>query len=266
MEKKKKITIGIAIAVVVITAVIVGITVNNHQKAVKEAESISISVQVSKTDLITYYKKQYDEITSKNYSTEEDYTSAKALLESLKNDINNSDVKDDKNIVNLINNIDTSINDYNEKIKALTTTEEFETKTEEATACPITEKLIKAGYQQTRGGYIQKAIKNNMEMNYKKAVPTQYWHLFESYFNSNSITDDTVFTKRVVCGELIFWMAEVLDCVEKSELQSLCDKIIKNPIPGEENQRYNKNRQPIIAEENGIRQYKIYALTKLQQQ
>lgn len=118
-------------------------------------------------------------------------------------------------------------------------------KDKEYTACPITEKLIKAGYQQTRGGYIQKAIKNNMEVNYKKAVPTQYWHLFESYFNSNSITDDTVFTKRVVCGELIFWMAEVLDCVEKSELQSLCDKIIKNPIPGEENQIYNNNGQPI---------------------
>lgn len=139
-------------------------------------------------------------------------------------------------------------------------------KDKEYTACPITEKLIKAGYQQTRGGYIQKAIKNNMEVNYKKAVPTQYWHLFESYFNSNSITDDTVFTKRVVCGELIFWMAEVLDCVEKSELQSLCDKIIKNPIPGKKIKDIIIMDNLFIAEENGIKQYKIYALTKLQQQ
>lgn len=135
MEKKKKIIIGIAIAVIAIIAVIVGITVSNHQKAVKEAESISVSVEVSKTEIITSYKKQFNEITSKNYSTEEDYTSAKALLESLKNDISNSDVKDDENIVNLVKDIDKSIKDYDEKIKLLTTEK---TTTEEVTENEIT--------------------------------------------------------------------------------------------------------------------------------
>lgn len=130
---EKKIIIGIAIAVITIIAVIVGIIANNHQKAVKETESISVSVEASKTDLITSYKKQFDEITSKNYTTEEDYTSAKALLESLKNDINNSDIKDEENAVNLVKDIDKSIKDYDEKIKSLTTTEESTTEAEETT-------------------------------------------------------------------------------------------------------------------------------------
>ncbi len=133
MEKKKKIIIGIAIAVIAIIAVIVGITVSNHQKAVKEAESISVSVEASKNDLITSYKKQFDEITSKNYSAEEDYTSAKALLESLKDDKNNSDIKDEENAVNLVKDIDKSIKDYDEKIKSLTTTEESTTEAKETT-------------------------------------------------------------------------------------------------------------------------------------
>ncbi len=136
MEKKKKIIIGVAIAVIAIIAVIVGITVSNHQKAVKEAESISVSVETSKNDLITSYKKQFDEITSKNYSAEEDYTSAKALLESLKDDINNSDIKDEENAVNLVKDIDKSIKDYDEKIKSLTTTEESTTEAEETTSKP----------------------------------------------------------------------------------------------------------------------------------
>lgn len=130
---EKKIIIGIAVAVITIIAVIVGIIANNHQKAVKETESISVSVEASKTDLITSYKKQFDEITSKNYTTEEDYTSAKALLESLKNDINNSDIKDEENAVNLVKDIDKSIKDYDEKIKSLTTTEESTTEAEETT-------------------------------------------------------------------------------------------------------------------------------------
>lgn len=145
MEKKKKIIIGVAIAVIAIIAVIVGITVGNHQKAVKEAESISVSIEASKTDLITSYKKQFDEITSKNYSTKEDYSSAKELLESLKKVINDSNVKDNEEIVNLVKDIDKSIKDYDDKIKSLTTTEESTTKYEETTTkSNSTEKTTKS--------------------------------------------------------------------------------------------------------------------------
>lgn len=111
-------------------------------------------------------------------------------------------------------------------------------KDKEQSACPITEKLIKAGYQQKNSGYITKAKKDKIEVDYKKALPTQYWHLFNSYFKQKSITDNTHFTKKVVCGELIFWMAEVLDCVEKSELLNLCNEIINNPIPCRKEQQY----------------------------
>lgn len=101
--------------------------------------------------------------------------------------------------------------------------------------CPITEKLIKAGYQQMRGGYIKTAKKNNEVVDYKQTLPTQYWHLFYSYLKiddeKEKLADDTKFTKRVVCGELIFWMAEVLECVDRAELEALCNEIISNPIP-----------------------------------
>ncbi len=114
-------------------------------------------------------------------------------------------------------------------------------------SCPITEKLIKAGYQQMRGGYIKTAKKNNEIVDYKQALPTQYWHLFHSYFKvgtENELSKDNKFTKRIVCGELIFWMAEVLDCVDKAELEALCNEIINNPIPDKICKRGpNKNRK-----------------------
>lgn len=123
MKKKNKIIIGIAIVVLAIIAVIVGITANNHQNAVKEAESISVSVEASKNDLITSYTKQFTDITSKEYKTEDEYSSAKNLLISLKDEINkNDEIKDNNEIVSLIKNIDSTIKDYDEKIKSLSTT------------------------------------------------------------------------------------------------------------------------------------------------
>ena len=47
----------------------------------------------------------------------------------------------------------------------------------ELAPCPLTEKLVKAGYQQVRGGYINRAKKEGMLVDYKKNSPSQYWHL-----------------------------------------------------------------------------------------
>ena len=56
----------------------------------------------------------------------------------------------------------------------------------------------------------------------------QYWHLMSSYCSSKK--DDDIFSKRIVCGELIFWMAEVSGRVPTAELEQLVDRIIQDPV------------------------------------
>lgn len=103
--------------------------------------------------------------------------------------------------------------------------------------CSLTDKLIRAGYQQPTGGYIKNAITQNIEVNYKNAKPTQHWHLIESYCNNTK--DDVKFTKKIQCGELIFWMAEVSGSVKKNELEELLTRIIES---GTLVQRRNTNK------------------------
>ena len=136
MKKKNKIIIAIVVILIAIIVVIVGITVNNHQKAVKEAEAISVSVETSKNDLISDYQKRYKTIISAEYKTEAEYDSAKKSLSALKDEIVKSDVKDNETIISLVKDIDNRIKDYDDKINSLTTTE---TTTEEITE-KVTEK------------------------------------------------------------------------------------------------------------------------------
>lgn len=107
------------------------------------------------------------------------------------------------------------------------------------TPCPLTEKLVSAGYQQTYGGYIDKAKSLGIEVDYLKNKPSQYWHLM-SYCETKKEND--LFTKSVVCGELIFWMAEVLDCVPKDRMNSLLSDIVGSRIPAP-NGRYLYDRE-----------------------
>ena len=93
--------------------------------------------------------------------------------------------------------------------------------------CPLTEKLVKAGYQQVSGGYIDRARKENIVVDYCQNSPSQYWHLM-SYCEANN--PSKVFPRSIVCGELLFWMAEVSESVSKSELKLLLDSIITSPI------------------------------------
>ena len=95
--------------------------------------------------------------------------------------------------------------------------------------CPLTEKLIKSGYQQLGDGYIARAKKNGLKIDYREAEPNQWWHLIESYCDNTG--DEVPFTKTIQCGELIFWMAEVANCVDKSKLEELVDAIIANGAP-----------------------------------
>ena len=90
--------------------------------------------------------------------------------------------------------------------------------------CPLTERLIKAGYQQTGGGYIALAKKRGLTVDYTKAEPSQYWHLMEEYIPS--VDENKVFSRSIVCGELIFWMAEVAKAVPEEKLEELVERII----------------------------------------
>ena len=105
-----------------------------------------------------------------------------------------------------------------EEVKAL-----FEDK--ENTPCPLTEKLVKAGYQQIRGGYIDRAHWRGVRVNYKENSPSQYWHLMTYCARRNA---DYPFSKSISCGELLFWMAEVSGSVEKSKLEALANQIIES--------------------------------------
>ena len=109
----------------------------------------------------------------------------------------------------------------------------------EHTPCPLTEKLVAAGYQQTHGSYIDKAKSLSMEVDCLRNKPSQFWHLM-SYCETKREEDR--FTKSVVCGELIFWMAEVLDCVQKNRLENLVDEIVTSRIPAS-NGRYIYDRK-----------------------
>ena len=45
------------------------------------------------------------------------------------------------------------------------------------TPCPLTEKLVAAGYQQICGGYIDKAKSLSIEVDCLSNKPSQFWHL-----------------------------------------------------------------------------------------
>lgn len=96
-------------------------------------------------------------------------------------------------------------------------------KDKETYPCPLTERLVKSGYQQGSGGYIDRAIKKGIEVDYTQNKPSQYWHLM-SYCNSRD--PFSTFGKNIVCGELFFWMAEVSASVHWKELQKLLGQII----------------------------------------
>ena len=95
----------------------------------------------------------------------------------------------------------------------------------EEVSCPLTEKLVKAGYQQVSGGYIDRAKREGILVDYKNNSPSQYWHLM-TYCDSRD--NKKPFNKNIVCGELIFWMAEVSGAVDIINLGRLANQIIES--------------------------------------
>ncbi len=97
----------------------------------------------------------------------------------------------------------------------------------DSTPCPLTDELTRNKYVQKNGGYIKYArscrVKN----------PTQYWHLISSW--SDHSREDQPFNKRIQCGELIFWMAEVSQAVDADTLAELKNTIVNDYL-------YNRRR------------------------
>ena len=94
----------------------------------------------------------------------------------------------------------------------------------EQTPCPLTEQLVKAGYQQISGGYIDTAKWRGVSVNFKENSPSQYWHLM-TYCDRRRA--DMPF-KSIACGELIFWLAEVSGAVDPVNLKRLASKVIES--------------------------------------
>ena len=95
--------------------------------------------------------------------------------------------------------------------------------------CPVTDHLIKGGFRQLSGGYISYARSVGINTDHQKGQPDQWWHLIKSYCERTD--PDKVFGRRIVCGELIFYMAEALGCVDKRELEALADSILADGTP-----------------------------------
>ncbi len=134
MKKNKRVIIITIIAIIVIiTGIIVGISINNHNTAVKEA----LSVSESKEYVCDSFDDEYKSIVDKEYKTAEEYKSAKDNLIAIKDKINRSDIKEDERLVTIVSNIDKTIEEYDAKIKDLTTT------TTESTTESTTETITK---------------------------------------------------------------------------------------------------------------------------
>ena len=113
--------------------------------------------------------------------------------------------------------------------------------------CPLTERLVKAGYQQISGGYIDRAIREGLLVDYKKNAPSQYWHLM-TYCDSRD--GDIPFSNSIVCGELIFWMAEVSGAVDCATLEQLANQIIESAdISKGDRPLYNRGKWNLIIQE-----------------
>ena len=88
-------------------------------------------------------------------------------------------------------------------------------------------RLVGAGYQQKASGYVKRAQKEGLEIDYTKNSPSQYWHLM-TFCSIRPKWEK--FTKTIQCGELIFWMAEVSGSVPIDALEQLVDTITHDAI------------------------------------
>lgn len=119
--------------------------------------------------------------------------------------------------------------------------------------CPITEAFIKLGYQQKSDGYIKYAHEKKVKVDYTEAEPSQWWHLIEAYCNNKN--SDDYFTRRIKCGELYIWMAEVSGAVNSIALKKLIKKAIKKAKKIDKGNKCERKIEPSKESNELIRDY-----------
>ena len=122
--------------------------------------------------------------------------------------------------------------------------------------CPLTEKLIKAGYQQSnrKNSYISFAEEQGVEIDYRKGEPNQWWHLIKAYcdFENESHLEPS----KIRCGELLVWMAEIANCCNKSKLEEL-EELVDEIIASGESEYHSNETTPNVKYQRGIWNKKI---------
>lgn len=91
--------------------------------------------------------------------------------------------------------------------------------------CPLTNELIQSGYKQERSGYV-KYFRDKGWADEK--IYHQYNHLIYSWVEQSKSDGkpNATFGKTIVCGELLFWMAEVSHAVDEQELRELKNRVL----------------------------------------
>lgn len=99
---------------------------------------------------------------------------------------------------------------------------------------PISDQFVKAEYGQKKNGYINKAKKANKTISCEDAEPDQRWHFLESYASTLDAKADAKTAYRVVCPELLLWMAEAAGVDSKivAEAEQSARSIIDNGTDG----------------------------------
>ena len=102
----------------------------------------------------------------------------------------------------------------------------------------VSDDFMKAGYRQEKGGYIEKAKGQNLDVDFNKAKPDQKWHFICSYgcdHSTNKTIPASTAYNSFSCPELKMWMAEAAGV--KEEIVKEVSEITKSIM-----ECYRKNR------------------------
>ncbi|MBF1329391.1 MAG: hypothetical protein HXM69_06360 [Mogibacterium diversum] len=87
---------------------------------------------------------------------------------------------------------------------------------------PITSKLVSNGYRQIKGSYIKKAKERNIDN------PTQWWRIISLCEEKIKNDEGNKYYSYTPCGELLVYMAERTNDVDKRSLENLINDIINS--------------------------------------